>query len=206
MDDIAYKEMTLENNKHIDRLAQSVSDVVKTVGTTHQKLEDLVDVINTHNVLSERVDNLDKSIEDYAGRMYKEIDVIKTKQQDTGCPQLKIERENVNGLGKSLDYERSRIDTHESKIDGFISAVTMKWFAAGILMYAIAFGTHTVGELNRLDKLATEKIHMQRGLNKNNEDIHARLESNIKTVHVEQDECQDKLRTRLNVLERKVDK
>ncbi len=203
MTDDAYKEMTLENNKHIDSLTRGLHDITKAIGSTNSKIEDLVEVIHTQNVLAEKLENLDKNIADYSKRMYGEIADIKKKQQDTGCPQLKIERENVNALGNSLDHERVRIDTHEKKLDGMISSATVKWFAAGLAVYIISFGVHVNEELNRLDRLLLSKIEMQGQINKNNSNIHAQFTYTLDKVVERADKCQSSVKDRLSTLEYK---
>ena len=206
MTDDAYKDMTLENNKHIDALTTSVGSIADAISTTNAKIEDLVEVMYAHNVLSEKVDNLDSNVREYSVRMYKEIEDIKSKQQEVGCPQLKIDRESIRAIGRSIDIERHRIDHHEGVINTTVPAATLKWVAAIILTYTISFGVYVESGLNSLRTVAAEKIHMQREINSNVKSALARSEHNME-LHVAANlKAYDVTNKELKSLELKVNK
>ncbi len=76
-----------------------------------------------------------------------------------------VTKVRLDRIDTDLTGISGRLNKHSEKLDNTISSVALKWFAGIIVAYLISFGVYVVQELHRLDNLATEKIHMQRGIN-----------------------------------------
>lgn len=165
MNDDSYKDMVLQHDKHIDSLASSIGTLADNVGSTNKKLDDVIDIINHQNVLVERMNNIDTNVKEFAVRIGTRLDSIEKQQNHEGCSALKLEHENINSLGKSVDQLRlaqtkieSKVEdyvkTNDVKTSKFLNGNTIKGVVLFIVGYLIVFGTYVVQELHRLDKVA----------------------------------------------------
>jgi hypothetical protein len=141
MTDENYKDMVIEHDKHIDRLTQSVEHLIGSVGSTHRKLDKLIDALATQVKLEEQVKGLEK-----------DIDVL-AKTHNKGCPVF----------SKNISELKNQMEVSEAKI-GTVTSIG-KWIGFFLVTYSISFAIYVEGNLNSLNHLATQKIHMQRGIN-----------------------------------------
>lgn len=201
-----------DHDRHLDTLSSAVEGLANTASTTNGKLDKLVDAISSQNVLAEKVANMDHNIIDSFARRDARIASLEEVQKSIGCSKVQLAKESIGGLGRSIDTIRdelkghiqastSRMENIEDKISTFISGGVVRW-SLGILvtMLAASYAVSNAKENNimekieenaetsvRLDKLAVEKIHMQRQINKNNEDRFKNNELKIITVKEELD-------------------
>ena len=103
MTDDAYRDMVLSHDKHLDTLANSIESLASGVGSTNRKLEDIIDVISTQNVLIEKFTNLEINIKESFDRVHDKIRVIEARQNDKGCPVVRLEAEDVKVANKRIE-------------------------------------------------------------------------------------------------------
>lgn len=80
MSDEDYKDMIMQHDKHIDKLAISIEHIAGAVGSTNRKLEDIIDVISKQNILMEKFSNLEANLKESFGRVHEKIRKIETNQ------------------------------------------------------------------------------------------------------------------------------
>jgi hypothetical protein len=141
MTDEDYKDMVIEHDKHIDRLTQSVEHLIDSVSSTHEKLNKLLDALSEQAKIEEQVKGLGREIDSLA------------QTHNKGCP---VFSKNIGELKNQLEVSEAKIGTVTS---------IGKWIGVFLVTYSISFAIYVEGELNNLHHLATQKIHMQRGIN-----------------------------------------
>jgi len=144
MNDSDYKDMVIEHDKHIESLATSIESLATGVGATNKKLEDIIDVISTQNVLIEKFTNLETNLKESFNRVYNKIRAIEEKQDLNGCPVLNIEAEKIRVANK-------RISNLEIEVKKIISPMLIKSTASLLIIQAILFGTYLVQSIHSLD-------------------------------------------------------
>ena len=186
MNDEEYRGMVLQHDKHLDTLTSSITVLADNVGTTNRKLDDVIDVINTQNVIVERMNNLDINLKESFSRVHEKVHTIEHAQNTEGCSVLKVQEQKVSSLGRSVDMVRTRVDNAEKSLLDMVSGTVIRWGIAILIGYSIIFGTYVVKSLHALDKLAVEKIQMQRGINNEVSNVLARhglrIDTNTATI------------------------
>lgn len=151
-----------EHDRHIDILSHAIEDLSATAGQTNEKLDKVVDALNTQNVLIERMNNLDVNLKESFGRIHDRIKRIDDIQDGAGCSKLAATNVNIDSLGRSVDTIRTTVSTNnteckdrilivENELDTYISGATLKWFLGGISFYIIMFGIYTVSHIHALE-------------------------------------------------------
>jgi phosphopantetheinyl transferase (holo-ACP synthase) len=105
MSDDDYKDLVLQHDKNIDKLATSIEHIAGAVGTTNRKIEDVLSVISQQNVLMEKFANMETTLKESFNRVHVKIRDIETKQNETGCPLLVV----ANKRTAKLEANQSRI-------------------------------------------------------------------------------------------------
>lgn len=85
MTDEDYRNLVLAHDKHIDKLASSIEHIAGTMNGTNRRLEDVIDVISTQNVLMEKFTNLEINLKESFNRVHEKIKNIEETQNKTGC-------------------------------------------------------------------------------------------------------------------------
>lgn len=169
-------------DKHVGVMAQSIEQLAVSVSATNSKLEDIFSVVNTQNVIMEKIGHIEENLKESFGRGWKRLEAVEKAQSEGGCSALKSQHTEIRTLGKSIDQLRDRIKEIEKVQKDSISSVTLRWSAYIIIGYTVVFGTYVVKTLHSLDKLTTERIHTQRGINKSSEARHKRAEKEISAL------------------------
>jgi len=144
MSDEDYKDMVIEHDKHLESLATSIESLAGGVGATNRKLEDIIDVISTQNVLIEKFTNLETNLKESFNRVHNKIRVVEDKQNSNGCPVLNIEAEKIRVANK-------RIGDLEEEVKKIISPMLIKSIATLLIIQSILFGTYLVQSIHSLD-------------------------------------------------------
>jgi hypothetical protein len=181
-----------EHDKHIDTLSHAIEDLAATNSMTNIKIDKLVEAMGSYNVLTEKVDNISKNIVDSFTRRDDRIEVLERVQRTEGCSKIQIADNSIRSVGKSLDAVReslhetkiltdARMESIENKIGTFVGGTVVRW-AIGLMVtgFVVLAGINERSNqrildgivsndksISILDKLASEKISMQREKNKN---------------------------------------
>jgi len=176
MTDEHYKEMILTHDKHIDRMSSSIETLAGSMGETNKKLDGIIDVISTQNVLIERFNNLEENLKESFGRVHGKIQVLEEAHSTTGCAKMSSVEMSIKSVGRSLDDVRNQVKIVEEHQENSVSSSTVKWVGGFLLTYSILFGTYVVEELHRMDQAQITQQYKQEGdkysqelVNKNNE-------------------------------------
>lgn len=124
MSDEDYKDLVTTHDKSIGIMAASIDHLATAVGTTNNKLEDIVNVIGQQNVLMEKFSNLESNLKESFDRVHSKTSAL--------------ERAN-----KLIAEETKKI----------ISPGIIKWILGIVVVYTVTFGTYIVSELHRLDNV-----------------------------------------------------
>lgn len=85
MSDEDYKDMILQHDKHIEKLAIGIEHIAGAVDSTNKKLESIIDVISKQNILMEKFSNLETNSKEAFNRIRSEIQEIEHTHKHTGC-------------------------------------------------------------------------------------------------------------------------
>lgn len=105
MSDEDYRDLVLAHDKHIDKLANSIEHIAGAMGSTNRKLEDVINVISTQNVLMEKFTNLEINLKESFNRVHEKIKNVEDTQNKTGCSGLIT---TINRV-KSLESNQSKV-------------------------------------------------------------------------------------------------
>ena len=105
MSDEEYRNMVIQHDKHIDKLALSIEHIAGAVGSTNRKLEDIIDVISKQNLLMEKFSNLETNLKEGFHRVHEEIRDIEDTHTKTGCGFVIA----VNDKVKKLESNQNRV-------------------------------------------------------------------------------------------------
>jgi len=98
MSDDEYRDLVLQHDKHIDKLATSIEHIAGAVGTTNRKIEDVLSVISQQNVLMEKFTNMETNLKESFNRVHGKIRNIEVKQNETGCSLLVVANKRIAKL------------------------------------------------------------------------------------------------------------
>ena len=102
MSDDDYKDLVTKHDKHIDSMASSIEHLAKAVGTTNSKLEDMIAVINTQNVLMEKFSNMETNLKESFNRVHLKIKDIEEIHKNKGCSSVMLISEKVTVANKRI--------------------------------------------------------------------------------------------------------
>ena len=125
-------DLVNKHDKHIDSMAQSIEHLAGAVGTTNKKLDDVIEVMATQNILMERLSNLEENLKESFTRVHKRTGAIETVHNTEGCPALKMSQKDIEGLTKRLDKSDSNLTWLIRLLVGFL--------VLGLLGSGITFG------------------------------------------------------------------
>jgi len=126
MKDEEVKDLVFTHDKHIEVMSQSIEHLAEAVGTTNRKMEDIIDVLSTQNVLMERVNNIDENLKESFGRVHTNI------------------RDNADKLGDIVEESRNKLPNW-----------VLKWVLGSLVTYAIIFGVYATQQIHKLDNAST---------------------------------------------------
>lgn len=76
-----YRDMVIDHDKHLDSLTQSVNVLADNVKNTNNKLDNMIDIIQTQNILTDRLSNLSHNFKDSFEKVHAAIDEIEDIQR-----------------------------------------------------------------------------------------------------------------------------
>ena len=91
-------DLVIAHDKHIDLMAQSIENLATAVGASASKLDDLLDIMHTQNLLTERMENMDKNLQESFTRVHNKIRDMEKNQNSEGCSVLKGALTHQNDL------------------------------------------------------------------------------------------------------------
>ena len=98
-----YKDLITKHDKHIDMMSQSIEHLAQAVGSTNRKLEDIISVINTQNILTERFSNMEVNLKESFSIVHEKIRIIETAHNATGRHTVLLLEEKVKVANKRIE-------------------------------------------------------------------------------------------------------
>ena len=151
MKDEDIKDLVVSHDKHIGVMSKSIEHLADAVGTTNRKMEDIVEVLSTQNVLLERVNNIDHAAKEAFGRVYKRMETIEEIHLGPGCAAVKDAETAIEANGERVKVANKRIDDLENDNKNRVPHWLIKWALGALTVYAVSFGSYTVGAIHNLE-------------------------------------------------------
>ena len=161
----AERSLLYETDKHVGVLAKSMEQLVVSVGTTNDKLTEIFTIVNSQNVLTEKISNMEEQLKDSFGRYGNRLEVLEMSHNTEGCVPLRSRITEISILRSDITDTKSKIEEIEKAQKDNVSSAILRWSGAIALSYMIVFGTYMVKTTQELSVLAESKIQMQRGIN-----------------------------------------
>ena len=181
MTDEAHKSMTLDHDKHLDSLTAVVGALSDNIKDSNHKLESILEILSTQNIIVERINNMDNNIRESFARTYKRVGDLEIIQNGpTGCAALQVEHQKVHDMGKQLSALADDVKDVEDEQKTFVSGAVVRGVMVLALMYIASFGTYVVTSIQHNQLMAHDnkdeiKAH-QAVCNIINENVLLRLE------------------------------
>ena len=166
-----HKKLSVHTDKNLEILTHSVTQLTNNVNTINSRMEDMLKLMADHNVMTERLNNMDSNMKEFSARMGERLLSLEESHSGSGCQAMRSAEESIKAVGKSIDTVRDRVKESEIKLNDTITATTTKWLVGILIIYTVSFGTYVVQGIQGLEKQAVEKIQMQKGINHNQESI-----------------------------------
>jgi len=177
MEDKDYKRLVLDHERDIPIILDKVE-------TTNSKLDEVISVLGTQNIIMERMSNMDANMHEFAQRTRDEISHVKHQQTDLGCPALHVVQASVHVIEADVGILRRSIRE-------FVGATTLRWAIGLFVAYSVTYAVFMQQEnaelyshIHRLDKLVTQ----QRQINMYQKGANARIEERVKNLYGEHHE------------------
>ena len=116
--DSTIEGLVLKHDTAITTLASSIKHLAETSAHTNDKLDKVVDVLNSHNILRERINNIDDNLKESAHRTFKRLEILEKSHNGSGCGSL-----------KTLDLRISSIE----EVKSLVTKVAVTFIVGGIL-------------------------------------------------------------------------
>jgi len=158
MQDDVIEGMVIAHDKHLDSLASSVESLAKSVGGTNKKLDDIIEVISTQNVMVERINNMDINIREFAVEIRKKVSGIEQAQTD-----ISIMNTKLSGLDRSVDNIRGDVEALEVASEDTVNKYVLMWGIGVLVSIVLAAASivntniHDVKLLANGNKVLVEK-------------------------------------------------
>lgn len=132
-----------EHTKDISLLGQAIEELVSTGVSTNSKLDKLTEALSTHNVLTEKVHNLDRNVAESFQRRDDRLAIIEKSQRGNGCPALRVTSGTIDSMETTLtrvaallekheDENNDRFEQIEAESKNFIKASLVQWVIGGL--------------------------------------------------------------------------
>lgn len=113
------RDLVIKHDQALISLASSMEHLASEAKRTNDKLDEVAKALGAQNVLMERQNNMDRNIKESFDRVHEKTRKVETKLENATIA-----------------------------IAGFPSATTIRWFAAILIAYLVAFGVFTVKSIH----------------------------------------------------------
>ena len=193
MDDYpSIRDMVISHDKVLDSLSESIRTLATTASNTNAKLDKVVDKLSEQNVLIERMNNMDKDLNESFNRVYGRLDKIESAKDGDGCNALKAQNSAITDVNLRLRRIDTKVESVESELPKKVNWDVVKWFIVITISYSATFATYIVTSIQDLEKhdithesdnTTTKKlVHDLYERVKANEDLHIRMGVNMDSV------------------------
>ena len=186
MDDYpSIRDMVISHDKVLDSLSESIRTLATTASNTNVKLDKVVDKLSEQNVLIERMNNMDKDLNESFNRVYGRLDKIESAKDGDGCNALKAQNSALTDVNLRLRRIDTKVEAIDKEFPEKVSWSAVKWFTGLTFGSFILFNVYIVTSIQDLethnashesDNTTTkEAVHDLHERVKANEDLHIRM-------------------------------
>ena len=111
-----------EHDRHIDSLSTAIEHLVETTAVTNLKLDKMVEMLSTQNVIKERLSNLEENLKESFERVH-------------------VRQDKISG----------RVDKLEPVVEKTPTPATIRWAVGIIIGYLILSGNYIVSHIHELE-------------------------------------------------------
>jgi len=214
-DDI--RDMVIAHDRVIEHLAKGITDLQALTEKIFVKLDAIPDIATSHNVLSEKVNNLESNVRESFNRRDIKIDKLDDTQNGDGCTNVrsaigmaKKNSTDIGAVGGELDTEVKRIN---KELKSFVSGTVVRWALPMIVGALVSYASYAGVERKELHtKVVNNSLDLRSVTGAISEltKTAARAEKSIIEIHsaltADMDEfykTTERTESRLNTLERK---
>lgn len=133
-------DLLLVHDKHIEVMSQSIEHLAEAVGNTNKKMDNIIDVMSSQNVILEKVNNMDTNLKESFNRVHDKIRVIENAQNADGCTTLRVQSEHITNNDREI---KALKDLQKNAVPQWLIKVLL-----GVLIVnAVSFGTYVVSSI-----------------------------------------------------------
>lgn len=159
MTDTDIRDLVIKHDAHIDTLASSIEQLAIGVGSTNTRLESVIDMLSKQQVIEERVNNMDKELDESFDRVHTNIRELKDTSKETSVNHEKITVAN------------KRIDKLEAATSSLPSSMLVRWVVGLFVLYAVSFGTYVVQSIHTSDTFMSTAVIERANIKEDIEDL-----------------------------------
>ena len=153
----------------IEHLAKAQSRMSEEIKETNKRLEELMRYLTKQQVFTNRLEALDKELEESFKRVHRRIDeVVLTQRSDNGCSSVKLLHKDVEAIAKEtkrlvtiIEKHEEKIEEHNAKLQKSLSPALLRWAGGIIIAYGVTFGVYvfqTLADLQRTNAKITTML------------------------------------------------
>ena len=176
MDHESLTSQVLQHDAAIISLTQSIEHLAKAqarmseeIKETNKRLEELMRYLTKQQVFTNRLEALDKELEESFKRVHRRIDeVVHTQRSDNGCASVKLLHKDVEAIAKEtkrlvtiIEKHEKKIEEHNAKLQKSISPALLRWAGGIVIVYGVTFGVYvfqTLADLQRTNAKITTML------------------------------------------------
>jgi len=163
MTDDTLKELVQKHDNEISLLANSIQHQSKSIESlvssnseTNKRLEEISKYLAKQALFDNKLEVMDKELEESFKRVHKRIDDIENIQESTnGCKSVQLLNKDVQSISKdtiqlvgALKDTKNELRAVGKRIDDLPSPKVLQWSIGLVIVYLVSFGSYVVSSLH----------------------------------------------------------
>ena len=163
MTDDAIKDLVLKHDSEISLLANSIENQSKSIESlvnsnteTNKQLKEISNHLAEQALFDNKLEAMDKELEESFKRVHKRIDDIENIQESTiGCKSVQLLNKDTQSLSKdtirlvgTLEDAKNELHIAGKRIDELPSPKVLQWIIGLVIVYLVSFGSYVVSSLH----------------------------------------------------------
>jgi len=163
MTDDALKDLVLKHDSEISLLANSIENQSKSIESlvdsnaeTNKQLKEISNHLAKQALFDNKLEVMDKELEESFKRVHKRIDDIENIQTSTiGCKSVQLLNKDVQSISKdtlqlvgTLKDTKNELHSVSKRIDDLPSTRVLQWVIGLVIVYLVSFGSYVVSSLH----------------------------------------------------------
>ena len=163
MTDDALKDLVLKHDSEISLLANSIENQSKSIESlvnsnteTNKQLKEISNHLAEQALFDNKLEAMDKELEESFKRVHKRIDDIENIQESTnGCKSVQLLNKDTQSISKdtirlvgALEDTKNELHAIGKRIDDLPSPRVLQWGIGLVIVYLVSFGSYVVSSLH----------------------------------------------------------